>query len=120
MDAKGFGDRYQEMQQKSAPKIDKNLVGERIEVLYKYFEDDGSVVNVWCKCTVEGLYVKKTNNTKSKRKANAKVTSNNEVIIRWDAAYLRYGDVNPTRQKLLVSKWNKHDEKSWRFILNEN
>ncbi len=41
LEEKGLGDRFAYMQQKSAPKVDTALVAKRIEVLSKYFDDDG-------------------------------------------------------------------------------
>ena len=36
----GFGDRDTDMQQRGSPNIDTKLVGKRIEVLSKYFDED--------------------------------------------------------------------------------
>ena len=43
----GFGDRDADMQQQGSTNLDTKLVGKRIEVLSKYFDEDGEVLAVW-------------------------------------------------------------------------
>ena len=37
----------------------------------------------------------------------------------WEDEYMYEGGVNPTKQKKLKSKWNKHVEGYWRFVLEQ-
>ena len=43
----GFGDRDADMQQLGSPNVDTKLVGKKIEVLRKYFDEDRKVLAVW-------------------------------------------------------------------------
>ena len=47
-EAQGKGDRWMEMQRKSMPKLDKSLIGFKLEKLFEYTEPDGSVLVTWC------------------------------------------------------------------------
>ena len=40
LEDKGFGDRFADMQQRSAPKVDNLLKGKRLEILIKYWDED--------------------------------------------------------------------------------
>ena len=37
LEEKGYGNRYADMQQRSAPKVDSSFVGKRLEVLCQYY-----------------------------------------------------------------------------------
>ena len=43
----GFGDRDADTQQRGYPNIDTKIVSKTIEVLSKYFDEDGEVLAVW-------------------------------------------------------------------------
>ena len=45
----GFVDQNADMQQRGYPNVDTKLVGKRIKVLSKYFDEDGEVLAVWSK-----------------------------------------------------------------------
>ena len=53
----GFGDRYADIQQQGSPNVDTKLVVKRIEVLGKYFDEDGEVLAVWEKGEVVAIPV---------------------------------------------------------------
>ena len=55
LEEKGLGDRYVDIQQKLAPKVDATLVGKRIEVLSRYFDEENKPMNVWAKGEVTGF-----------------------------------------------------------------
>ena len=125
LEEKGFGDRIADMQQKSAPKVDATLVGKRLEVLIKYLID-GDWEFVWAKGKVVGLpeptaaAKKRAANKRSgkgKKKSGATEKANDFVIIAWDNQYRCKGEPTTTKQKLTVSKWNKHGPGAWRFVL---
>ena len=63
LEEKGFGDRFADMQQRSAPKVDMSLKGKRLEVLCRYFEEDGTSFFCWAKCTVDGMLEKEAKKT---------------------------------------------------------
>ena len=55
----GFGDRDADMQQQGSPNVDTKLVWKWIEVLSKYFDEDGEVLSVWTKGEVVAIPVMK-------------------------------------------------------------
>ena len=84
---KGQGDKYEEWQQYSMPKID-DLVGFKIEMLFKYSDEDGDFNN-WCHGEITSIVNAKTN----------------YVQVRWAPEFVEDGrDV--TKEKLLKTKWN--------------
>ena len=97
----GRADRYEKMQPRR-PNVDEGLIDRRTEQLWDFHEPDGTVVQVWCRGVVVG------------------VKGNSKVHIRWDDAYLKKGDPKVTEERFLVSKWNKHVEESWRFVISED
>ena len=128
LEKSGFGDRYAEMQQRSAPKVNEALVGQRIEVLCDFEEEDGKHILVWCQGDVSGVpevIIRDPKKSKKQRRGVKKTKTvtqrkeNNNVILTWDKKYTREDEVNPTIQTLLISKWNRHTEGSWRFVLND-
>ena len=52
-----FGYRYADIQQQGSPNVDIKLVVKRIEVLSKYFDEDGVVLAVWEKGEVVAIPV---------------------------------------------------------------
>lgn len=120
LEEKGYGDRFADMQQCSAPAIDKNLVGKKIEVLCEYYEEDGTPFFCWAKGVVEGIPSKggkKSSKGKTKIKKGKKEAENQFAIVKWGEEYCVSGETDTTRQKLLKSKWNKHSPGAWRFVL---
>jgi len=95
MEDDGLTDRYEKLQDKTRPKVDETMIDVRIEQLWEYTEDDGSVVKQWCSGVVVG------------------VKTQNRVLIKWDKEHIQDG-LEITQQKLLVSKWNKHVCEGWR------
>ena len=92
LEASGKIDRYEKMQPKRSPKIDQSFGGRaHIEQLFEY-------VLQWCQGDVVG------------------VKKNNKVHIQWTSHVLRGGDPEVTEEQLMVSKWNKHVEGSWRMF----
>jgi hypothetical protein len=95
----GNADRYEKMQP-SRPKVDESFVNARIEQYWEFNEKNGKVVGVWCKGVVVG------------------VLKNNHVHIEWDKQYLRPGELEVSKERLLVSFYNKHKEEGWRMNLD--
>lgn len=124
LEEKGLGDRVADMQQKSAPKFDASIVGKRIEVLSKYWDENNEPIYVWAKGEVTAIPQPKKKASGSKSKGNATTTVNNVAIITWDEEYLERdenGNLGPamTKQKLIPSKWNKHSTGAWRFVVGD-
>ena len=118
LEEKGYGDRFADMQQRSAPVIDKNLVGKRIEVLCEYYEEDGTPFFCWAKGVVEAIPSKeRKSSSKGKTKKGKKEAANQFAIVKWDEEYCESGGTDTTKQKLIKSKWNKHSPGAWRFVL---
>ena len=97
-------------------------------MLCDFEEEDGKHILVWCQGDVSGVpemiirdpkKSKKQRRGVKKTKTVAQRKENNNVILTWDEKYTREDEVNPTIQTLLISKWNKHTEGSWRFVLND-
>ena len=129
VEEKGLGDRFADMQQKSAPNIDASLTGKIIEVLFKYYDDDSEPMFVWTNGEVTGVQEPRKGKRGGKGKKNStstKAAANDIVIVKWDTEYLgidkETGKQEPdtTSHQLIVSKWNKHGPGAWRFILGED
>ena len=86
--------------QPETPNVDETLIGSRIEQCWPYTEQNGTIVKVWCK----GLVVA--------------VLKGDKVHVQWDADYLRPGESKISKEKLLLTKWNKHTEKGWKMDLD--
>lgn len=98
MEEGGIVDRY-EKKQPDRPKIDDQLINVKMEQLWYFTETDGSIVPQWCQGVIIG------------------VKKNNKVRIQWEKQSLRDGDAPISDQKFLKSKYNKHVEEAWRFVL---
>ena len=48
------------------------------------------------------------------------VKGNSRVHIKWDDAYVKKGDPKVTEERFLLSKWNKHVDEIWRFVISED
>ena len=98
MEDEGLIERNEKLQDKIRPKIDKTMIDARIEQLWEYIKEDGSVVKQWCAGV--GVAVK----------------TQNRVLIRLDKQHIQDG-LEITQQKLMVSKWNKHVSKGRRKLV---
>ncbi len=85
MMAKGAVDPF-EKSQGPRPEVDEDLIGAKIEQLWKFTEEDGTVVPQWC----QGMVVA--------------VRKNNRVYIEWDKACHREGDPKITQEQFLKTK----------------
>ena len=62
----------------------------------------------------------KKRSEKGKKKSSATIKANDFVIIAWDDHHCYKGEPTANKQKLTVSKWNKHGPGAWRFALEQN
>jgi len=115
LEEKGFGDRYADMQQKSAPKVNDSLVNAKLEVLCEYFEEDGTPFYCWSKCTVNAMP-----SMDVLTKSQVKKKEKEYAIVVWDKEYCAEGLPDTTLQKLAKNKWNQHTKDAWRFLLDKN
>lgn len=99
LEQEGVSDRYEKMQG-TKPPVDASLIGARIEQLWNYTEEDGTVVPQWC----QGVVVA--------------VKKQDKVHIEWDDACFHIGDQKITEERLLKTKWNKQVEGAWRWNLD--
>ena len=105
-ESRGDGDRWSEMQQYSAPDINKDLVGFRLEKLFEFTEADGSTLLEWCHGEIVAIKNAKTNT----------------VQVEWDQQFVRTKNESKTFEKLLPSKWNprgEHTKGAWREYLEK-
>ena len=97
LEEKGLGDRFADMQQRSAPKVCATLVGKRIEVLSRYWDENGDSQYVWAKGEVTGIPEPKTKSNGVRNGKNS--TAGVQVaIITWDEEYLgkdKHGKLEP-------------------------
>ena len=98
-EADGFGDQLMEMQQTSMPKINNNLIGYLIEMLFEYNDPDGSTLR-WCQGKVLSVVRE----------------SNNLVEIEWNDDCVNSNEPKITKHRLLKTKWNPQKQTSgaWR------
>ena len=102
------------LQPQEAPAFNQQLVGKRVEVLWKYSLPDGSSQLIWATGRVarvaDGLTDTKTKRGKALCPAGA-------VLWAWDwEADPEYDE--PAGEKwlfLLPKRWNKHVQYAWRF-----
>ena len=83
MEEDGLIDRYEKLQDKTRSKVDETMLDVRIEQLWEYVEEDGTVVKRWC----SGVVVA--------------VKTQIRVRIRWDKEHIQDG-LEITQQKLMV------------------
>ena len=98
----GMHCRYETQQSNEPPKQDAEFIGTKIEQLWNFTENDGSI-DIWCKGIVVGV---------SNHKRYPKIR------IKWDKVYLRPGEPEVSEEILYKTKWNKQTEKSWRLNLD--
>ena len=96
-ESSGEADRYEKLQPKECPTIDGSFIGAKIEQLWTFTEQDGTMVQRWCQEVVIAI------------------KTNNRVHVEWNNNCVRKGEPEVTEEKFLKSKWNKHVERSWRM-----
>ena len=64
----GFVDQEADMKQRGSANVENKLVGKKIEVLSKYFDEDVEVLDVWPKG--EFIAIPVTNENKQQQKIN--------------------------------------------------
>ena len=108
----GQGDRYEELQPTSIPKIDQRFIGTRLDVCFYFELDTGGKELRWCQGCVKDisngsnmLYP----NTRSKCYKEGEA-----VRILWDDIN-GISDAYASIQHLPKSKWNKQIEGAWRL-----
>ena len=67
LEAKGYGDRFADMQQQLAPKVDNSLVGRRIELICGYYEPDWTAFYCWAKGKVDTMPIEEKQSKEKKR-----------------------------------------------------
>ena len=97
----GFVDRDADMQQQGSPNVDTKLMGKRIEVFSKYFDEDREVIYVWEKGEFITIPVMKENKQQQKingqqKKVKIKKEGNYWKMGMWEEEYTEKGGVNPT------------------------
>lgn len=102
---RGDGDRWYERQRITAPKLDKNLKGFHIEMLFSYSSDDGTQCFGWYHGIIQQVVNEKTN----------------RVRIKWDEECLGEDDVRVSDHKLVLGNWNPKTVKKggWREYLTK-
>ena len=102
LEASGVTDRYKKLQQKNALPINDTFIGTFIEQLWPFTEVDGKVVDQWLQGEMFW------------------VMTNYKVLIESSNDCLCEGDTKVSKEKLLVSLWNKHKEGAWRLDIDKN
>ena len=112
----GFGDKYDEMQQRVPPTIDESFVGKRIDSLFEFDSDDSEEMIRWCQGEVievcDGTWLKPYART-------AKFKENEAVRVRWDAIEECCIPVHETILVVQRHKWRKHVIGGWRLDLSK-
>ena len=87
------------------PKLDKSLIGFKLEKLFEYTEPDGSVLVTWCHGEI----------------ISVKNEKNGIFKVKWNEECIGDGEKDWSFEKLLKSKWNpnKHTKGSWREYLRK-
>ena len=86
----GIGDRFTEIQPMSQPKIDKSLIGRRLDVCEQYDLEEGGTELRWSQGVV--IAISDGNNMLKPGARTAKFKLGESVMIKWDA--------NPDRNEL--------------------
>mmetsp|Transcript_24056 Transcript_24056/g.59701 ORF Transcript_24056/g.59701 Transcript_24056/m.59701 type:complete len:566 (-) Transcript_24056:199-1896(-) len=112
--AAGISDDVEDLQSLRAPSFDCNLVGKRLEVLWKYLDksNDNKPTLIWASGRVtriaDGLTTKRSKRAKQVLPAGA-------VLWAWDADPEFDERAGEQWLILLPKKWNKHVHYGWRF-----
>jgi hypothetical protein len=112
--AAGISDAVEDLQPLRAPAFDEQLVGRRIEVLWKYFDKDNGdkATLIWA----SGRVTRIADGLQSKRSARAKkVLPAGALLWEWDADPEFDEKAGEQWLILLPKKWNKHVHYGWRF-----
>ena len=96
----GFVYRDTDMQHKGSPNVDTKLVGKRIEVLRKYFDEDREVLAIWEKWEVIAIPVMEEKKQQQKingqqKKGRRTKKENHWEIVIWEEEYMEEGGVKP-------------------------
>ena len=113
----GQGDRYEELQPTSMPKIDSRLIGTRLDVCFYFELDTGGKELRWCQGCVKDI-----SNGSNMLYPNARTKCYKEgeaVRILWDTIN-GICDAYESIQHLPKSKWNKQIEGAWRLDVELN
>ena len=111
----GISDDVEDMQPLRAPQFNHDLVGKRIEVLWKYFEkSNGNKEHlIWASGRVVRVADGRLQTKRSKRAR--KVLPAGAVLWAWDADP-EFGEVSGEQWLILLpKKWNKHVHYGWRY-----
>ena len=115
----GIEDVYSRSQPSTMPKIDKSLIGKRLEILYKYEEPHtGEEVLEWN----QGVVTLVSDGTNLQKSARSFYKEGEAVLIDFDKKCLRGEKQSVYTVKLKKSKWNpknNYTEGSWRLDLGE-
>ena len=106
------------MQPISQPKIDKNLIGRRLDVCDKYDLEEGGTEIRWSQGEV--IAISDGFNMLKLGARTVKFKLGESVMINWDANPDRNERSSTSAQQLLRTKWNprgKHSDGCWRFDL---
>jgi hypothetical protein len=112
--AAGISDDVEDVQPLVAPRFTDNLVGKRLEILWKYFDkaDHNKPTLIWASVRV----VKVADGKKQKRLARArKVLPAGALLVAWDADPEFDEKAGEQWLILLPKKWNKQVHYGWRY-----
>ena len=100
MEAEGKSDCWAARQQNIMPKVNSELIGFKIEMLFQYDNEDGTTYVNWCNGVIISILNEKSYYVK----------------VRWNQECLGQGEPKITKEKLLASKWNpnKAAKGAWR------
>ena len=99
MECYGKLDVDHKIQKTTAQKIDESFVDTCIQCLYKFEETNMTKIYILCK----GLVVVVKNET--------------IVSVLWDKEYLKDGEDEVSKKKLVTYKWIKQTQQTWRLDL---
>ena len=86
-------DLEKELQPFEIPEVNENIINERIEMLWEFYEQDSTVKLYWCTGSVIGF------------------KGGNKVIIEWD------DETEDTVEELTPFRYNKTNAKAWRLFV---
>ena len=114
-EAVGIGDRYAEMQPSSRPKIDRYLIGKRLDICESYDLDEGGSELRWSQGKV--VLISNGSNIVKIGSRIACYKPREAVLICWDGNEERKEPSTTSPQRLLPSKWNpkRHSHGAWRM-----
>ena len=100
MEAEGTSDCWAARQQSIMPVVNSELIGFKIEMLFRYNNEDGTTYVNWCNGVIISILNEKSYYVK----------------VRWNQECLGQGEPNITKEKLLASNWNpnKAAKGAWR------